>query len=233
MIMHRFTIHSEIKAGTFEIEDKAVQKQIVSVLRLKKGECIMLGDGRGTEAEAIVTVTQPTLTVDVSIPRLMPKPARRIALYCAILKKENFEWVVQKATEVGADEIIPLSTGRTVKQGLNIERLRAIAREASEQSGRAYIPQVRESISFDSALAESLAGGITIIARKDGSTLTALSPQIEKTKFVGLFIGPEGGWDAYEEDAAKVKGALSLFLGNYTLRAETAAVVATYLIASV
>lgn len=209
-----------------------MQKQIVSVLRLKKGERIMLGDGHGTEAEAVIVATQPMLIVDVSIPRVMPKPARHIALYCAILKKENFEWVVQKATEVGADEIVPLYTSRTVKQGLKIERLHAIAREASEQCGRAYLPQVREAVSFDTALAASLAHGMTIIARKDGNTFAALAPHIKKAKSVGLFIGPEGGWDAYEQDAAKVKGALALSLGNYTLRAETAAVVTTYLVTS-
>lgn len=230
--MHRFIIHSEIKAGTLEIAEDALQKQIVSVLRLKKGERIMLGDGKGMEAEAVIVSTKPILTLDVSIPCLMSKSARNITLYCAILKKENFEWVVQKATEVGADEIVPLYTSRTVKQGLKIERLRAIAREAGEQSGRAYIPQVREPISFDAALAESLAGGMSIIARKNGTTLTTLASQIKKATSLGLFIGPEGGWDAYEEDAAKVKGALALSLGNYTLRAETAAVVATYLVAS-
>ena len=75
-----------------------------------------------------------------------------VNLYCSILKKENFELAVQKAVEVGVKEIIPIITARTVKLGLNHERLNKIIKEAAEQSGRGVLPKLDEAIIFDEAL---------------------------------------------------------------------------------
>ena len=78
-----------------------------------------------------------------------------MTLYCAVLKRENFEWVVQKCTELGIRAIIPIVTTRTVKTGLKMDRLRIIAKEAAEQSGRGIIPVINNPLEFDRALEEA------------------------------------------------------------------------------
>ena len=148
-------------------------------------------------------------------------------LYCAILKRENFELVVQKATEIGVREIVPLITQRTVKLDIKEERLRKIITEAAEQSGRGRVPMLRQAMSFADALADA--------QRNDANFFFDISDVIVEEGAIGdamrrgLFVGPEGGWSYEEVLAARAAGCHIISLGALTFRAETAAIIASYL----
>jgi len=225
--MHRFIGQFDLSQSEIAITDKKLIHQIKDVLKLKVGENIVLGNGVGGEAEGeIASLSGKEIVIGKLQSRAVVKNLQPVVLYCSVLKKENFEWVVQKATEVGVDKIVPIICAHTVKTNLNIARLQKIAHEAAEQSGRVSVPEIDEPVAFKVALQAAKMndgnffcerGGKNFIGRKvDGS--------------VGIFIGPEGGWEKSEVEAARANGCEIISLGKNVLRAETAAVVASYLV---
>ncbi len=228
MKIHRFIIPDNLKADELEIHDKEIVWQIKNVLRLKLGEKIIVGDGKSQEALAEITgIERSSVVLKVqSLQENDNESKNSVTLYCSVLKKENFELVVQKATEVGIKRIIPVISERTIKLGLNQERLEKIAKEAAEQSGRGMVPIILEPISFEKAVANASMTGNNFLFDSSGE-------HIKETSFNGesaIFIGPEGGWTNIELSLAKNNGFIIVSLGKLTLRAETAAIVASYLL---
>lgn len=214
------------------LTDPELVSQVRQVLRLKPGETIELGDGAGTTGVGqIVTADARAVTVELGAIVQQPRPALAVTLYCAVLKRENFEWVVQKATEIGVSSIVPILTRRTVKQQLRLERLKRIAKEAIEQSGQAWLPMIGQPVPLAEALDQ---------ASQSAADLWAFHPELDKTAAFkplqaarGLFIGPEGGWSDQELDLLQAHQVQFATLGNSTLRAETAAIIASFLAVSV
>ena len=127
--------------------------QIRDVLKMEAGEVVDLMDGQGMEARAKIISTDGAVEVEIdSLRHNQSEPTIKVILYCAVLKKENFELVVQKATEVGASEIVPIISERTIKTGLKRDRLQKIVNEAAEQSGRGVVPTIHEAMTFKQAL---------------------------------------------------------------------------------
>src|SRR3989344_1191072 len=149
----------------------------------------------------------------------------KILLCQAVIKKDNFEWIVQKCTELGVEEFVPLIAERSEKKNLNIERLRVIGKEAAEQSGRAFITKIHEPVTLEDALAGTKNDSIVFDA--SGSPLHNSSAIIHNS--CSVFIGPEGGWSERELELFKQRGVKIFSLGNATLRAETAAISASAL----
>lgn len=232
MKIHRFIGEFNFTQDMIVLRDEALVHQIGRVLRLQKGERIQLCDGKGHEAMMEIVEIQKGAIEGVVRERLhsQSESLREVTLYVAILKKENMAWVVQKATEVGAVSIVPLLTHRTVKQDIRVDRLQQIAREAAEQSGRGIVPVVRDPLSFVDALQESVKHDQNFFfhTRIEGG-LIAKHPCVPQGK-LGVFVGPEGGWDEEEVSLAQASTHL-LFqtLGTFILRGETAAIIATYL----
>ncbi|HEY4715062.1 MAG TPA: RsmE family RNA methyltransferase [Candidatus Paceibacterota bacterium] len=242
MRLHRFIGDFDLRQNMIEINDRELIKQITKVLRLKQGEQFILSDGRLNEAVAEITKIDKNQIKAKIIKKYKNEnePEKKVILYCAILKRENFELVVQKATEAGISEIAPIITERTVKTGLNLERLQKIIKEAAEQSGRGIIPVLHEPVRF----AEAVKGG-GILFDKSGALFfekfcagrrdeQSNSPAGEyayfsENKAPRLFIGPEGGWSDNELNLAKEHKFEIASLGKLTLRAETAATIASYL----
>ena len=218
-----FTISGE----QVEITDPEVVGQIRNVLKLKAGEQVLLCDEGMNEVLAEVTeIVHKVIKVKViKEQRNENEPLRKVMLYCAILKRENFELVVQKATEIGVAEIVPVITRRTVKLALKQERLEKIIKEAAEQSGRGVVPKLHEPIEFEKAV-EQVKDKQNILFDSSGS-IPASSSQLPAS--IAIWIGPEGGFDETEIAAAKTAGFHIATLGKLTLRAETAAIVASYL----
>lgn len=224
--IHRFFIVGPLKSGRQTLVDRAVSHQIVSVLRLQPGEEVILLDGSGMEQPAVIAEVRGK-EVEVAVGALMKnaaEPYRRVTLCCAVLKREHFEWVAQKATECGVSAIVPVITARTVKLGVKTERLRVIAKEAAEQSGRGVVPEVSEPMNLERALADAASAGRVVFFDVSGEPLSE-----KNNGAVSLFIGPEGGWDENEVALAREKGAMIANLGPRMLRAETAATVVTWL----
>lgn len=226
----RFFVNFQIKEGKFEIQDKEIWHQLRNVLRKRIGEEIILLDG--TQKEGIAKIKKYSHNkVEIEIFKIQEnqrEPKIFVSLYCSILKKSNFDLVVQKATEIGVKEIIPIICKRTIKKGLNLERLRKISKEASEQSCRGILPQILAPISFTEAIKRAKNFDLKIIFDASGKEFSRTKG--EKIEKVAIFIGPEGGWDKKELEMAKKENFEILNLGKLNLRAETAAIVASFLV---
>ena len=226
MKLHRFITNLNFKKDTISSKDNELINQIKNVLRLKTGHFVILIDEKGNEVKASVkSFSKNEINFEI-IERLEnnKEPDKYIKLYCAILKRENFELAVQKATELGVKEIIPIRTAHTIKQNIKTERINKIAKEASEQSGRTIIPEIKEPISFAGALEDSKENEANFIFHTESKEKFSTDK-----KQIGIFIGPEGGWTDQEIEAAKTNNIKIASLGNLTLRAETAAIVGTFL----
>lgn len=229
MKIHRFIGNFRLAEEQYTLKDPDLIHQIRDVLQLKPGERIQLCDGQMHEAMATIeSWSDKSIELKVEQPtRNAAEPARRITLYCAILKKENFEWACQKATEAGASRIVPVISERTVKLSLRADRLRVILKEAAEQAGRGIVPELGEIMDFEQALTDARACSVRWFFEPSGAALPA-APDADS---ITIFVGPEGGWSDRESSQAREAGLRAISLGPRVLRAETAAVIGTYLAA--
>ncbi|MEI7765006.1 MAG: RsmE family RNA methyltransferase [bacterium] len=255
MKIHRFIGSFDLSKKEINIVDKEIVNQMKNVLRLKVGELVEVCDGINISAIAEIIKIEKD-NINVSIKETIKdknKTKNDVILFCAILKKENFELVVQKTTETGVSKIVPIITSRTIKNGLNMERLRKIAKEASEQCGRTNVPIISEPITFDESLKLINNKNTNMIFNAEGELTFEThytGRQSEHSKFsaenyvrvskdnsltaeqINIFIGPEGGWTEEEIEKTKNLDFKTASLGPLILRGETAAIVATYLISN-
>jgi 16S rRNA (uracil1498-N3)-methyltransferase len=227
MKIHRFIGKFDLSQKEITLKDPENTRQVRDVLKLKTGEQMILCDGAGLEALVkIVDISKKEIICVVENIEKHKDTERSVHLYLAILKKENFELAVQKAVECGATSITPIITERTIKTGLNTERLEKIIKEASEQSGRNFLPHLSPTLNFKDAIKQENSDTEKIIfhtSQNEAENETQI-----KAKNINLFIGPEGGFTDAEVSLAKESGARVSSLGPLTLRAETAAIVATF-----
>lgn len=226
MRLHRFIGNFDFNGKELVIKDDEFINQWRNVLRLKTGDTLILCDGKGREAEAIIEEMNKGEIIlnlkDINTPDR--EPQKTATLFCAVLKRENFELVVQKATEIGITKIVPLLTERTVKTGFNRDRLEKIIREACEQSGRTVLPELSEPVSFADAI-KTVNPQETVVFDLSGSLLATIDYRL----MTSFFIGPEGGFSEKEVASARGAGCTIASLGSLTFRGETAAIVASYL----
>ncbi len=224
--MHRFIVTSDLSANQIVINDHALQHQLERVLHIAVGENVVLVDGAGTEAVARVLEygKQKIIFAPVSATKTQKARGRSTTLYLAIIKHDNFELAVEKAVEAGIDSIVPIVTGRTIKKAINNERVLRIIKEATEQSGRAFLAHLGDPIHFKQAIKE--AAGTKLLCDTSGQAV----PTLTGTKAASIFIGPEGGFTREEVAYAKESACAIVSLGPTVLRAETAAIVGSYLI---
>lgn len=223
--------------GDFDFGQKSLQisggdflHQIKNVLRLNIGEEIILVNNSGQEASVkIMAYSKDFVSAEIQTVKANDnEPKRHVILYCSILKRENFELVAQKATEVGISEIVPIICEHTVKTGLKKERLAKIIKEAAEQSGRGKTPVLSEPVSFSEAIKQAQQNDKNFLFDMAGKKIELGDIVKLKEKTIGVFIGPEGGWSDFELDLTRQRDFKIASLGKLTLRAETAAVVASY-----
>lgn len=222
MRFHRFFIEQEIpESGEVIIADKDLIHQWQKVFRLKTGDRVIIFDGMGFDYISEII----SLSKDEGVLKIVEKklneniPKKEIHLFQSIIKKDNFEWVLEKGTELGVSYFHPIISERSEKKNINFERAKKIIKEASEQSGRGILPKIAELENFEDVLDNDF---VTIAFHPDGDKFDRSN--LEKEKVVGIFIGPEGGWSDRELEIFKEKGVKILSLGKQTLRAETAAI---------
>jgi len=211
------------------------------VLRLGSGDELELFDGAGLVVRAIVDEA-PERELVLRVERRWreaPLPGPTVTLVCAELKGDKMDFVVQKATELGVDHFVPVTTERSVvrpaakaRQRRHSRRLK-VAREACRQSGRAYLPEVQPSLSLDDALARLAANddvdAFVLWESSEAEGLAAAMAEASAPADRCLLVGPEGGFTAEEVESARDHGFREVSLGPLVLRAETAAVVAVTL----
>ena len=192
-----------------------------AVLRVRPGEALVLGDGRGAECDAVVREAGPAaLLLAIGPPRRLPPPSIRIELAFAPPRWNRAEWLFEHGTEVGVMVFHPLWTGRTRPQGDRLERWRRLCTAAAGQCDRAFLPEVRPVRSLAEFLADPALPRERWLADPAGPALTQA-----KADAALLLVGPEGGFDVDERAAALEAGFLPRALGSHVLRTETAALV--------
>lgn len=206
---------------------------IRDVLRLRRADRVVVFDGTGREYPGIIEkVGAKEVVVDIeSVRQAKSFRLPEIILVQAIPRLEKMDLIIQKATELGVDTIIPIETSRTVvrlreaRLEARIERWRRIILEASKQCGRSRVPEVKTPVDLASALEFTRGCGLKIFAclyegAKDLKGILANSA----VKKIALFIGPEGDFTPQELDLAKSFGCTLVSLGPLTLRCDTAAI---------
>ena len=234
---HRFFIPPEWLTGDTVAITGPQAHQIARVLRMRPGDHLVVLDDSGWEFEAQLLAVQPELVRGEVVSRrvVSGEPQTRITLYQGVLKSDRFEFVLQKGTELGVVEFVPLVTARTVAldrdaPGKKHSRWQAIVQEAAEQSRRGRKPALQGAMPFAQACEEvSRRAGLKLLPWEEESGLclrNALRAAAGIGGVVHLFVGPEGGFSREEVELARGHGLLPVTLGRRILRAETAGLVA-------
>lgn len=222
MRLHRFFVEEKVpNAGEFSVTNETLLNQWRNVLRMKEGGQVALFNGDGNELVCeFVSLTKKDATFRVLEIKKGLVPSRGVTLYIALIKKDNFELVLEKATELGVSRIVPVQADRSEKKGVNYERAEKILREASEQSGRATVPTLGEIISVneipDDVVVFDPRGQVSA---REYFTNNATAP-------ISVFIGPEGGFTPAEMELFHARNISIVSTGPRILRAETATIVA-------
>lgn len=242
--VHRFFVEPEQITGAFITIRGNDAHHITNVLRLSPGRSIVVCDGRDYEYEGdIVRCGKESVTAEViSVRRSSAEPPVRVILAQGIPKKaESLELVIQKATELGVAQVVPISTERTAawqkkdKLGKRVSRWNRIALEAAKQSQRAKVPEISTPLSLTEFLEDIPRDALCLIPWEMEKTVgikEALewerNNQFARTVIV--LIGPEGGFSEQEIDESRRAGAVPVSLGPRVLRTETAGITALAII---
>ncbi|MDF0666592.1 MAG: RsmE family RNA methyltransferase [Nitrospira sp.] len=205
-------------------------------LRIRVGEIVLFGDGVSHHYRTEITaVTKQHLTGRIIETITQPAPISPfLILGQALLKGEKMDWVIQKATELGMDELVPMESRHSVVQlkadrvGHQLARWRRIALEAAQQSEQWRVPTISPTGSLAALLAGRETSTITLmlVERREGKTLQTVELPQDVTGSLLVLIGPEGGWSKEEVQIAEEAKVVPITLGRQILRAETAAVAA-------
>jgi 16S rRNA (uracil1498-N3)-methyltransferase len=224
--MHRFFVEPRQMAGDRFPLPEAIVHQVTRVLRLRDRAQLMLLDGLG--AAVLCRLEQGECLVESRGPA-GGEPRHHLTIWQALLRGDHLEPVIRHGTEIGISRFHLLVTERCVVRELSaarLERQRAVAREAAEQSERGMVPPVDAPIPFAEALRAAEDGSVLLFERDAGTRLTETKPP------PSLFIGPEGGFTAAEVAAAQQAGLTIAGLGPRILRSESVALAAAAAILS-
>lgn len=241
MTAHRFFVDPDQIRGDRVRFSPEQAHQLDRVLRLRAGDTVVALDGRGAAYDVTLTeLSRRTASGTITGRRAANgEPDTTLILYQSLLRRDKFEWVLQKGTEVGVAVFVPVITRRSLVRDADkvtaerTERWTRILTEAAEQAGRGRVPDLQPPLPFADAVAEAVAGdGVALLASEDATGYGipgALNPFRDLSR-ISLFIGPEGGFEPDEVDEAGSKGINIVTLGPRILRTETAAVVAAALV---
>lgn len=231
-MQHFFVSPQQVKEEKIYVEGSDVN-HIKNVLRMKLGEKLTVNDGEGWQYLCEVESYEADMAVLYIVEKSKAETelSSRIYLFQGLPKQDKMELIVQKAVELGAYQVIPVSTKRAVvkldakKAGKKVERWQQIAVSAAKQAGRGIVPTVGEVCTYAQALKMAEELDVVLIPYE-------LAEGIEETKkiiagirpgqSVGVFIGPEGGFEEEEVKLAMEAGAKPVTLGRRILRTETA-----------
>jgi 16S rRNA (uracil1498-N3)-methyltransferase len=208
--------------------DEEMRRHVVTVLRMEVGEKIMLMDGVGNVAEVdIIEASKKSLLVSINNKNFYPPPSQKLVLAISTLKNASrFEWMLEKVTEIGITEIIPLISERTERVHFKEDRLKQIIVSACLQSKQCWMPILREPQKLQAVVQNS-----TIEKKFIAHCINANKEKLQKQSCDSiLLIGPEGDFTQPEIDIALSNGFLPVTLGDSRLRTETAGVVGAVLL---
>ncbi len=210
--------------------DEDTSRHVVQVLRMKAGEQLNLTDGKGHLLLCeVLEANKKHCTVNVVGSWLTPHVSRHITIAISLLKNANrFEWFLEKATEIGVSEIIPLICERTEKEKFRYDRMNAICISAMLQSQQCWLPVLHQPMDFSKAVTLSTANQKYIAHCDDGAKNQLTSQSFNQSAII--LIGPEGDFTPKEIELALANQFIPVSLGETRLRTETAGVVAAALL---
>ena len=218
--------------GNLYTLDESESKHCIRVLRYEKGSQLTLVDGKGGRYEAVIVDPNPKkCTVEV-IKMIKDFEKRNYYLHIAIAPTKNidrFEWFLEKATEIGVDEITPLLCEHSERKQIKPDRLEKIVVAAMKQSLKAFLPMLNNLTTFESFLNQAI-GHNCFIAHCEEGNKPYLYNAIEPEQKILVLIGPEGDFSSTEIVRAQELGFQAVSLGSSRLRTETAGVVATHIV---
>jgi 16S rRNA (uracil1498-N3)-methyltransferase len=203
----------------------------MKVLRSKEGDVVHLTDGKGQMYQGTLSkIHHKGCLVEISSSTSVPRNPWNLHMAVAPTKNiDRFEWFLEKATEIGVDEITPLFCEHSEREIVKLQRLEKVLVSAMKQSLRAWLPKLNEPVKFNDFIARTVHGQKFI-----GYCATGMESQLVKTYTPGndtvILIGPEGDFSKNEVDCATKSGFIPVSLGQNRLRTETAAIVACHTI---
>jgi 16S rRNA (uracil1498-N3)-methyltransferase len=225
MARRRFFVDSIRDSAAWLAGEDALH--LARVLRAEPGQRYEISDNIGVYLAEIESVSKVRVVFRVLEPIATTDPSVEVTLLAALFKFDRFEWMIEKATELGVARIVPVVAERS-ERGLDkaavkrAGRWRRIAIEASQQSRRARLPEILDAEPFERTVARPAAARFFLDEAPGGAPLAAVAPAGE----VALLAGPEGGWTDAERRGARDAGWQAVTLGPTILRAETAATAA-------
>jgi 16S rRNA (uracil1498-N3)-methyltransferase len=235
--MRRRFFVDQVRNGQAEISGDDA-RHLTRVLRVEAGQRYEISDNRNVYLAEIETARKEHVvfrTLEKMEARALPL---KLVLCAALIKFDHFEWMVEKATELGVSQIVPVEATRS-EHGLEraahkrVERWRRIALEASQQSRRAFLPEVCEPTNLAEVLAQPARYRYALDEDQGPAPLMSLLPaERSPSDVVAILVGPEGGWTGEERGSFTAAGWTSVSLGPLILRTETAALAALAIVSS-
>lgn len=209
--------------------DKEESRHIIKVLRKKDSDILHVTNGFGLLFETEITLASDNkCIVNVISITKSPEPKFRLHLAVAPTKmNDRFEWFLEKATEIGIQEITPIFCDRSERKVINLERFEKIILSAMKQSNETYLPKLNPAISFKEFIKQKNEG-LQLIAHCEETDKKSLKDVLKPNENVTLLIGPEGDFSDKEIALALENNFQPVTLGNTRLRTETAAIVACH-----
>jgi 16S rRNA (uracil1498-N3)-methyltransferase len=245
MRLTRVFVEAPVTAGKRVVVEGSAVNHITRVLRLRSGDALTVFDGSGGEFGArIAEFRKDAVVVAVEEHRPLDRESPlTLTLAQGISRGERMDWIIQKATELGASKIVPLFTKRSMvrlderQAERKIQHWRAIAVAACEQCGRNKVPELVTPIDFFDVLPADSSGATRLLLSPTGDlriedlqAVDGLNVGKGASKAITVLIGPEGGLEDVEQEAALAAGFKAVRLGPRVLRTETAAIAALTII---
>jgi len=220
----------DIAQNTYTLSEEE-SKHCTKVLRLKVGEIVHLVDGKGGLFTAEIVSDHPKKVSLAILTTTLEYAKRNHYLHIAVAPTKNIErleWFLEKATELGIDEITPIISDRSERKIIKIDRLNKVITAAMKQSLKAYHPKLNEAVGYSDFLKNDFAGDKLIAHCMEADDKLYINQQVKPFGRYLVLIGPEGDFTPKEIDLALNKNYKPITLGNNRLRTETAALSACF-----
>jgi len=238
--MPRFLVHPEdVHGQTFALTGSEARHAAL-VLRKKNGDTIDLFDGKDLSYTGRIQSVTPERVEGVILEKQSEsRPSScELVLYQALIKGPKWDWLIEKASEIGVRKLVPLVTARTIvrpSHEASLDRWKRIALAAAKQCGRADVMEISGPRPLSEAMSGLPQNGLALMpwekeVQKTIRQAILSSDDVTGTPSIALFIGPEGGWASEEVDLARRRGIIPVRLGPTLLRSETAGLVAATLV---
>lgn len=218
------SLDNSFKQFFFSAEES---KHILKVLRKQEGDILHITNGKGYlfKAEILVANARKCKAQIISTEKSIPKRYKLHLVVAPTKMNDRYEWFLEKATEIGVDEITPIICEHSERKVVKHERMERVLQSAMKQSLQTHLPKLNPAISYKEFMNQEM-GGLKFIAHCDEGEKMELKRRVAADKDIIILIGPEGDFSKSEINLAKSKNFVPVSLGNNRLRTETAAIVA-------